>query len=374
MQDLQHTKLLFHSLESIGRSVELKDLLLRSMNAIRAVMSAEASSLMLLDEVTGELNVSIPTGPVQNEIKGFSIPKDKGIGGWVIQNNTSYITNDIKSDPFFWKDLSNDFSTRNIVCVPLRNRDGNAFGVLQALNRIGGASFHEDSVEIFHVLAEHISMAIQRTREYEAMEAALQDKQLLIEETNHRLKNNLFAISALLELESANVIDQVAIEALKSASLRIKSVADLHAILYQEKADSTIDVKEFFDKIIANVESIYSSKGSDVQIGIKIDDDIELKPDLSILLGLTVNELLINAFKYAFAGNDNGKIEISVENIANEKIIVRFSDNGVGIVSDSGFKEKNHLYIVNAFIRRMNATLEKPESELGTNYLIEVPL
>ncbi len=78
-------QLLLHAIEGINRTMELKSLLLKCMNSATQVMEAEASSLMLLDDVSGELHVSIPTGPVKDKIKGMSIPRDKGIAGWVLK-------------------------------------------------------------------------------------------------------------------------------------------------------------------------------------------------------------------------------------------------------------------------------------------------
>jgi hypothetical protein len=88
-------------IEGITRTFELKKLLVRSMEATKVIMSAEASSLMLLDELTGDLNVSIPTGPVKDEINGMKIPKNKGISGWVISYNQPFISNDVTESDVF---------------------------------------------------------------------------------------------------------------------------------------------------------------------------------------------------------------------------------------------------------------------------------
>lgn len=370
MQGLEHTKLLFHSIEGIGRAVELKELLKKSMNAIQSVLRTEASSLMLLDKSTGELNVSIPTGPVSDKIVGFAIPKNEGVGGWVIQNNREYLINDITKDDIFWKDISQDFKTRNLLCVPLRDRNGEAYGVLQAINKIEDI-FDEEDVEFFKILAEHISLAIQRNREYDEMEGKLAKKTLLLSETHHRLKNNLFTISALIEMETNRTKEGGSVNALKNAHSRLKSIAQLHSLLYEKEGSDEVSLSIFLDQVIENVDRIYNQDEKNIKINIEIDD-IEIPAELSVLCGLALNELLINAFKHAFFERDDGEINIKVLNIENEKIKLIISDNGVGMQQSK--KDDDHLFVVNAFVKQMSGYIVLDTTKAGTNFTIDIPL
>ncbi|MBO6623164.1 MAG: GAF domain-containing protein [Balneola sp.] len=371
MQKIEHTKLLVHSIQSIGRAVELKELLVKSMNAIQTVLGTEASTLMLLDKGTGELNVSIPTGPVKDEITGFRIPKDKGVGGWVIQNNKAYLSNDVLNDDAFWQDLSADFETKSLLCVPLRDRNGEAYGVLQAVNKEFGLSFHEEDLEVFKILAEHISLAIQRNREYDEMEAKLEKKTLLLAETHHRLKNNLFAISALIELESNRLKNGDSIDILRNASSRLKSIAHLHSLLYEDSDTNEVGLKVFLNHIIGSIKSIYNQTEKIIRIESQIDD-MAISADLSILCGLTLNELLINAYKHAFFDREAGTIRIRVRNIENEKIQMNLTDDGIGMCDLEN--QSNHLFVVHAFVKQMKANMTHTTSETGTSFSVEIPL
>ena len=80
-ENFKHMQLLLHAIEGINRTMELKSLLLKCMNSASQLMDAEASSLMHLDKISGDLLVSIPTGPIKDKITGMNIPKDKGIAG-----------------------------------------------------------------------------------------------------------------------------------------------------------------------------------------------------------------------------------------------------------------------------------------------------
>lgn len=97
----QNMRLLLHAIEGINRTMELKQLLLKCMDSVCYVVDAEAGSLMLLDNSTGRLHLSVPTGPVKDEIKGQIIPRDKGVAGWVLKNEKPYLVNDMaKSEEF----------------------------------------------------------------------------------------------------------------------------------------------------------------------------------------------------------------------------------------------------------------------------------
>ena len=148
--------------KSIAQALELKDLLNESMEGACLVMRAEASSLLMLDDDSESLHMMIPTGPVKGEIRGASVPKDKGICGWVFQNKKSIVLNDVEKSDQFWGELTDNFQTRNMICVPLIDGQGEAFGVVQALNKHEEQDFTQQDILLFEALAKHISNAFER--------------------------------------------------------------------------------------------------------------------------------------------------------------------------------------------------------------------
>ncbi len=345
-------RLLLEAVEGINRTFELKDLLKKCMDATCIVMNTEASSLMLVDEATGRLNISIPTGPIQDQIVGFSIPKDKGIGAWVIKNNNPYISNKIDDSEFFWKDLSSDFTTRNIICVPLKNQDGDAFGVLQAVNRKNDVPFDDSDVFVFETLAEHVALAVHRSHKYEKLLNKLDEKTTQLAEVHHRLRNNLATISALIELELDGIDDENSLGVLKATNSRIRSVADVHSMLYDSKETGTVELNNYLVNIVQNVARIYDDANKDIKISYNIAE-YSLDVNRAVLCGLILNELAVNSFKHAFQDKKAGKINISVRNIENEKLIIEISDNGVGMNFDE--KGPKSLFIIKALSRKLNA-------------------
>lgn len=358
MADYKNLGLLLHSIEGINRTLALKELLQKSMEAASIVMDTEASSLMMLDKVTGQLNVSLPTGPVQKEIRGFAIPKDKGVAGWVINNNKSYYSNNVTESSLFWQDISSEFETKNIICASLNDASGEPVGVIQAINRKNNNPFSDEDVKVFEVLAEIISTAISRAKDHDILINELEERNLQISETHHRLKNNLSTISALIELEMPTVKEQRAIGLFKETSSRIRSVANLHTLLYKDQVSNRIQLKSYLNDVIQNVVKIYSDENKNIIVHQDLCD-IDLETNRALLCGLTLNELLVNAFKHAFLDKKEGEINVSVRNIANERLVLCVTDNGVG-TKDSGIGEKG-LFIANSFANRLGTEVKQIE-------------
>ncbi|SMO96107.1 histidine kinase dimerization/phosphoacceptor domain -containing protein [Gracilimonas mengyeensis] len=366
--------LLLRVVEGINRTFELKELLVKSMEAAKLVMHAEASSLMLLDETTGELNVSIPTGPVKEEIIGKTIPRDRGIGGWVIRHNKPFVSNDISDTEVFWKDLSNGFTTRNILCVPLKDDEGEAFGVLQVLNKKKGLVFTQNDIFIFELLALHVSNAIQRSKKYDALANKLEDCELQLSEIHHRLKNNLATICALLELDIAEIDDEVSQEALAAANTRLKSVAEAHTLLYNQQDAGQIELSSYLEAVLRNIENVFYNSEKEISITTRFEA-LKIDANRGMLCGLIVNELLINAYKHAFVGQSSGEVVITLKLSSSGKVIFMISDNGVGFDQNKGSDRDNGgHFIVEALAQKLKADINfATNPNIGSTCIVSFP-
>jgi two-component sensor histidine kinase len=346
------------------------------MEAAKVVMNAEASSLMLLDEMTGDLNVSIPTGPVKDKIMGMAIPKSKGIGGWVISYNQPFISNDVTESDIFWKDLTDDFTTKNIICVPLRNEHGEAFGVLQAINRKDGKPFVNEDVAMFESLALHASSAIERSREYESMKGRLHDREVQIAEIHHRLKNNLSTICALLEFDLNELSESKSRRAISAANSRLRAVAIAHSLLYDQDEIDQIVLSKYLGSVIQNIEKVFKDPEKEIYIQSSIEET-DLDANRAMLCGMIVNELLINAYKHAFEGKRGGEIVVTLKETPNNEIVLIVADNGIGFQDqgdNSSTKPTGH-FILKALARKLKAEISfKENPEIGAACLLKFPV
>ena len=168
------------------------------------------------------------------------------------------------------------------------------------------------------------------------------EKEFLLKEIHHRVKNNLGIVSSLLELQVAKMDDPKAIEAIEESRNRVYSMSMIHQKLYQGKNLSSIEMKDY---LINLSKHILDSYGSEYAIEYVYElQEFELDVDTAIPMGLIVNELLTNSFKHAFPEKEKGKIRITCQKVGNEGIILEVYDNGIGIsdpkhskVTGSGF-------------------------------------
>lgn len=375
--DKGQNALLLHTIKGINKTLRLKEVLKKCMEATKVIMQSEASSLMLLDEATGDLNISIPTGPVKDEIKGMTVPKSKGIGGWVISYNQPFISNDVVESDIFWKDLSTGFTTYNIICVPLQDDEGKAFGVMQAINRKDNKPFLNDDVPVFQVFAQHAATAIQRSKMYDLQERKVQERNMQLSEIHHRLKNNLAIISALIEFDLQDITNLRSKEVLSATNSRIRSVANAHSLLYDKRDQSKMDLSKYLTSIAHNVENIFSPSSKEIALSTQFDS-VEMDSSRSMLCGLILNELLINAYKHAFVKKDRGDIIISLKQTNKDKIVLIVTDDGVGF-KDGDPKTKqgksNGHYLINSMVNKLDGEITYTHNpEIGSTCLISFPV
>ena len=159
------------------------------------------------------------------------------------------------------------------------------------------------------------------------------DNELLLKEIHHRVKNNLEVVSSLLALQSARISDPDVQDAMQSSQNRVQSMGILHQQLYQNEHLAFIEMKEYFVNLSENILASYNqTKRIDVTCAMS---EVSLDVDTAIPVGLIVNELLTNALKYAFPSGQPGRVLLSLEDLGNNILQLRISDNGIGQVPNS---------------------------------------
>lgn len=159
--------------------------------------------------------------------------------------------------------------------------------------------------------------------------ALLLEKDVLMKEIHHRVKNNLQVISGLLELQGKVLNDETAKDALREGRNRVRSIALIHQNLYQFENLSTIDLKRFVNDLCRQVEMVFQ-KQKPVAMHI-IVPDLHLDIDTAVPLGLIMNELLSNSFKYAFTDIAAGEINLEIQPVTEGRYQLLYSDNGPGL-------------------------------------------
>ncbi len=160
----------------------------------------------------------------------------------------------------------------------------------------------------------------------------LSEKDVLMKEIHHRVKNNLQVISGLLELQSKAVNDEAAKDALMEGRNRVRSIALIHQNLYQFENLSSIELKRFVNDLCRQIESVFK-KQNKIVINIEVPV-LYLDIDSAVPLGLIMNELLTNSFKYAFNDHIEGEISLKIHILAEGKYELIYADNGPGLLGD----------------------------------------
>ncbi|WP_036384514.1 sensor histidine kinase [Muricauda sp. MAR_2010_75] len=191
------------------------------------------------------------------------------------------------------------------------------------------------------------------------IENALVEKDSLLKEIHHRVKNNLQMVSSLLSLQTKNTRSKAAIEALEEGKSRVKAMALIHQKLYQNDDLSVIEMQGYIESLINSVQSVYKKGGHNISITIDAEGT-ELDIDRAIPFGLILNELVSNSFKYAFPENDeNGKIYIHLRKNGDQGYF-EYTDNGIGLPEDT--EERTHSSMG---IRLMNRLVNQLQSKLN---------
>lgn len=165
------------------------------------------------------------------------------------------------------------------------------------------------------------------------LQTALKEKEILLQEIHHRVKNNLQIVYSLLRLQRRRVQDPKAAEILLDSQNRIKSIALIHEKLYRSASLSEIALAQYIPNIAANLFSTYRIDSSRITLQTEIAD-IPLDVDTAILCGLIINELVSNALKYAFREGETGRVSIEISLINPDTILIGFRDNGIGFPDD----------------------------------------
>lgn len=194
------------------------------------------------------------------------------------------------------------------------------------------------------------------TVQKEELDKRSQEKEMLLNEIHHRVKNNLQVVSSLLNMQSREVKDEKVLKALKEGRDRVHSMALVHQMFYQEHEDTaSIEAHKYIEKLCNSL--IRSYRGEDG--GIKLNLDVEeclLDIDRATLIGLIANELVSNSLKYAFENKNEGELSVSLKPV-NDKFELTVSDNGKGKTKKSSDGSSFGLKLVTSMTKKLKGTL-----------------
>jgi len=227
--------------------------------------------------------------------------------------------------------------------------------------------YYLPKLQKFHIYGYDIT---RRKKYQDNLEKALQEKEVLLQEIHHRVKNNLAIIAGLLELESDNSEHSEAQKVLKSSISRVLSMASVHEQLYANSSFSEINFLEYLNDLSAKLHQTLRSDVSPEKIDVS-GDDIILNVNQAIPCGILVTELVNNSFKHAFPVMKNNKISVKRIQInifqKQETVLVTVRDNGIGLPSEFDYRNVNSLgyTLIQSLIEQLEGKIEF-ENNSGT--------
>lgn len=193
-------------------------------------------------------------------------------------------------------------------------------------------SWSEDDIRLLKLIGEIIANALDRKAIEERLQGSLRDKDVLLREIHHRVKNNMQIVNSLLYLQEQAVhdqLDEIALDTFQQSRARIKTMATIHDRLYRSSDFASIDFQEYLNALIPELLSSYGI-GSEVNIEISVTG-VKLGLDAAVPCALIINELITNSLKHAFPKRHSGRIRLTMEHRPDGVIRLVVSDNGVGM-------------------------------------------
>ena len=250
-------------------------------------------------------------------------------------------------------------------------KNGTEFPVEIGLNPI-------ETDEGLMVLSSVVDISERKLRE-QVTQGALKEKDILLGEIHHRVKNNLHIIHSLLDLQSARISDSSVQEMLRESQNRIRSMALIHQTLYESKDFAGVEFATFLDTLIPTLFSSYGVDPFRITLSIEAEG-VKLPINLAIPCGLMVNELVSNALKHAFPAPRSGAIAVTARMMApaegsGERVELEVSDDGLGLAAavDLETTETLGLRLVQLLADQVHAVLDIHRAD-PTRFTITFPL
>jgi len=213
----------------------------------------------------------------------------------------------------------------------------------------------------------------ERKQAEEQIKSSLKEKEVLLQEIHHRVKNNMQVIISLLKLQSQNITDKQYLDMFKESRGRIKSMALVHEKLYRTKNLADVDFKGYVKSLVSSLFRSYKTKPG--KIGLKIEvGDVSLGLDRAIPCGLIINELVSNSLKYAFPEERAGEIRVAFNSTDEDVLVLEVSDNGIGMPEKLDFRntESLGLHLVTILSEdQLHGTIELNRTN-GTDFRIRL--
>lgn len=262
-------------------------------------------------------------------------------------------------------------------------QEGKLWGLLIAHQCSSPRKWQSWEIELMKQLANQLSIAIRQSTLYqqlqmelrdrrhaeEKIKASLKEKELLLKEIHHRVKNNLYVVSSLLEIQASSIADPNISKFFEESQNRIYSMALIHEKLYRSHNLAIINFSDYLEDLVSNVFASYNVNASLIHLELNIEE-IFLNIETATPCGLIVNELVSNTMKHAFPDDKDGILSVECYQENNHELIhLIIRDNGIGFPDNLDFRNTDSMgfQVVCTLIEQLEGTIELERSH-GTTF------
>lgn len=243
-------------------------------------------------------------------------------------------------------------------------------------SRPAEAALWEANRELERLYEQAHAEIAQRMRAEGELRRSLQEKEALLQEVHHRVKNNLQVICSLLNLRSESIEDPETLQVLRESQNRVRSMALIHEKLYQSQDLENVEFGSYLRDLTNHLMRSHGAESVHIQLTVAAPD-IFLSIDRAVPCGLITNELVSNALKHAFPNGRDGEISVTLQPGPGENLTLSVVDNGVGLPADRDLSREDTLglQLIRVLTNQMNGTVNLHSSEgHGTEVSITFPI
>lgn len=244
----------------------------------------------------------------------------------------------------------------------MERRDGVSFWMEITLNPI------QDEQKLPLGFSLVVRDLTQQKKASDRLESSLKEKEVMLKEIHHRVKNNLQVISSLLRMQSENITDKRTLSLFTDSQERVRAMAMVHEYLYQSKDLAHIQFTNYVMSLVRSLSRTYNPNASDLDVQI---DQVQLSLDMAVPCGLIIAELVANAFKYAYPNQKSGPIQVNFKILPDGRYELIVADQGVGLPKDLDWENTSSLglRLVQLLAKQLQGSA-RLENEKGAKFII----
>ena len=350
------------------RSGDLDAVLAEACRLVGAALGTDLAKVLEIDHGTRELFVRAGTGWRAGIVGRVRLPMgERSSETYAIERGAPVVVRDIaREDRFEFPGFMKEHGVAALVNVPVFVPGGRAYGLFQ-VDSLAPRDFGGEDIEFLRTYATVLGPVIDRLHVVSELRAALDANRHLLQELQHRVKNHMGIIAALVRLRARDARSEEARDELAAVGERVETLRLVHELLYAAGAER-LRLRPFVVRLVENLCRMHDGRSGRIRLDVAVED-VELGPDAAVPLGLILNEFVTNSLKYAFDGR-GGAIGVRVEAPQGGAVRVRLSDDGKGLPAGprrpAPAGSGTGLGLIDALARQIGAEPDWSSSPEGT--------